>query len=83
MAFFKFRLPGQGAEQPQGNANPTPAESVEAMRRRARGTGVEYLVRGSKYDPMDVDRWWQHRPDLRFVLFESQKLLLYWIGVAD
>jgi DedD protein len=36
MAFFKFRLPGQGAEQPQGNANPTPAESVEAMRRRAR-----------------------------------------------
>jgi DedD protein len=36
MSFFKFRLPGQGAEQPQGNANPTPAESVEAMRRRAR-----------------------------------------------
>ena len=36
MAFFKFRLPGQGAEQPQGNANPTPAESVDAMRRRAR-----------------------------------------------
>ena len=36
MAFFKFRLPGQGAEQAQGNVNPTPAESVEAMRRRAR-----------------------------------------------
>ena len=36
MAFFKFRLPGQSAEPAQGNATPTPAESVEAMRRRAR-----------------------------------------------
>jgi DedD protein len=36
MAFFKFRLPGHTAGEPQGNTSNTPAESVEAMRRRAR-----------------------------------------------
>ena len=36
MAFFKFRLPGQAATEPQGNTSNTPAESVDAMRRRAR-----------------------------------------------
>ncbi|MEY4727063.1 MAG: hypothetical protein RLZ36_1690 [Pseudomonadota bacterium] len=36
MAFFKFRLPGQATSEPQGNAGNSPAESVDAMRRRAR-----------------------------------------------
>lgn len=36
MAFFKFRLPGQPAGEPQGNTSNSPAESVDAMRRRAR-----------------------------------------------
>jgi DedD protein len=36
MAFFKFRLPGQTAGEPQGNHSNTPAESVDVMRRRAR-----------------------------------------------
>ena len=36
MAFFKFRLPGQPTSEPQSNPSTTPAESVEAMRRRAR-----------------------------------------------
>ncbi len=36
MAFFKFRLPGQSTNEPQGNTSNTPAESVDAMRRRAR-----------------------------------------------
>jgi DedD protein len=36
MAFFKFRLPGQTTSEPQGNHSNTPAESVDAMRRRAR-----------------------------------------------
>lgn len=36
MAFFKFRLPGQTAGEPQSNTSNTPAESVEALRRRAR-----------------------------------------------
>ena len=36
MAFFKFRLPGQAVGEPQSNTSNTPAESVDAMRRRAR-----------------------------------------------
>jgi DedD protein len=36
MAFFKFRLPGQAAGEPQANASNSPAESVDVMRRRAR-----------------------------------------------
>jgi DedD protein len=36
MAFFKFRLPGQPTSEPQGNTSNSPAESVDAMRRRAR-----------------------------------------------
>ena len=36
MAFFKFRLPGQPTGEPQSNHGNTPAESVDAMRRRAR-----------------------------------------------
>jgi len=36
MAFFKFRLPGQATSEPQGNTSSSPAESVDAMRRRAR-----------------------------------------------
>ena len=31
----------------------------------------------------DVDRWWTRRATARFVLFEAQKMLAYWIGVAD
>jgi len=36
MAFFKFRLPGQATSEPQDNTSNSPAESVDAMRRRAR-----------------------------------------------
>ena len=53
------------------------------MRRRAASAGVSIDVRGSRYDPMDVDHWWRKRSDLRFVILEVQKLTLYWIGAAD
>lgn len=53
------------------------------MRRRLAGTGIEVVVRSSRLDTADVDRWWQNRSTLRFTLFESQRLLGYWIGVAD
>lgn len=53
------------------------------MRRRLAGTGVEIVVRSSRLDAADVDRWWQNRSTLRFTLFETQRLLGYWIGVAD
>lgn len=36
MAFFKFRLPNQNAGEVSGTTSNTPAESVDALRRRAR-----------------------------------------------
>ena len=53
------------------------------MQRRLAGTGVAVVMRYSRYDRSDVDRWWAHRSTLRFTLFEAQRLFGYWIGVAD
>ena len=53
------------------------------MNRRMAGTGVKVIVRPSRYDRANVDRWWTERATLRFTLFESQRLFGYWIGVAD
>lgn len=59
------------------------ARSRLAFERRLAGTGVTIVMRASRFDPADVDRWWTRRATLRFVLFESQKLLAYWMGIAD
>lgn len=53
------------------------------MRRKLDGTGAAVVVRPSRYDRSDVDRWWSERATLRFTLFETQRLLGYWIGLAD
>lgn len=53
------------------------------MRRRLDDAGAQVIVRPSRYDLSEVDRWWANRSTLRFTLFEAQRLLGYWIGVAD
>ncbi|MEO7133217.1 MAG: YdcF family protein [Vicinamibacterales bacterium] len=53
------------------------------MRRRLAGTGTDVVVRASRLDDADVEHWWRSRSTLRFTLFESQRLLAYWVGVAD
>jgi uncharacterized SAM-binding protein YcdF (DUF218 family) len=53
------------------------------MNRRLASTGVGVIVRPSRYDRSDVGAWWRNRSTLRFTLFESQRLLAYWIGLAD
>jgi uncharacterized SAM-binding protein YcdF (DUF218 family) len=53
------------------------------MSRRFAGSGTTIIMRASRYDAANVDRWWESRTDLRFALFEAQKMLAYWIGVAD
>jgi uncharacterized SAM-binding protein YcdF (DUF218 family) len=53
------------------------------MNRRLAGTGAVPILRYSRYDRSDVDRWWSNRSTLRFTLFETQRLAAYWIGVAD
>ena len=51
--------------------------------RRLGDLGVQIIMRASRYDQTDVDRWWDHRVSFRFVLFEVQKMLAYWVGLAD
>jgi uncharacterized SAM-binding protein YcdF (DUF218 family) len=53
------------------------------MNRRLDDLGVQVIVRASRYDKSPVDRWWSDRSTLRFTLFETQRLLGYWIGIAD
>lgn len=53
------------------------------MNRRLRPAGVTVVLRASRYDRANVDRWWSERSTLRFTLFETQRLLGYWVGLAD
>jgi uncharacterized SAM-binding protein YcdF (DUF218 family) len=53
------------------------------MGRRLGPAGIDVRVRYSRYDRTDTARWWRQRSSLRFTLFEMQRLLGYWIGVAD
>jgi uncharacterized SAM-binding protein YcdF (DUF218 family) len=53
------------------------------MNRRLAATGVQVILRASRYDLTDADRWWRQRGTLRFTLFETQRLIAYWLGIAD
>lgn len=53
------------------------------IRRRLAGTGIEPIMRASRYDRSDVDAWWRQRGTLRFTLFETQRLIAYWLRLAD
>lgn len=53
------------------------------IERRLAGTGVEIIMRAPRHDRSDIDRWWANRGDLRFSLFEAQKLVAYWLRIAD
>jgi uncharacterized SAM-binding protein YcdF (DUF218 family) len=51
--------------------------------RRVLGDDKKVIVRASRYDRSDVDRWWADRATLRFTLFETQRYVAYWLGIAD
>ena len=53
------------------------------MNRRLQPAGAAVIVRASRYDRSNTDRWWTERATLRFTLFETQRLLGYWIGAVD
>ena len=53
------------------------------MNRRLDDLGVAVIMRASRYDKSNVERWWSQRSTLRFTLFETQRLFGYWIGIAD
>ena len=54
-----------------------------AVSRNLAGTGAQVIMRASRYDRTRPERWWRDRPTIRFTLFESQRLLGYWLGIAD
>ena len=51
--------------------------------RRVLGGDKKVIIRSSRYDRSDVERWWTNRSTLRFTLFETQRYLAYWLGIAD
>jgi len=53
-----------------------------AFRRELDGTGVQVLMRGSRYDGADPSRWWRRRNDLRDVFPEVPKLVAYVLGLG-
>jgi len=54
-----------------------------AMRRGVRGSGLDIVVRATRYDPSDPARWWHQRADLRSGISEWEKLIAYRLGLAD
>lgn len=53
------------------------------MNRKVNPAGVAVISRASRFDRSDVERWWTTRSTARFTLFEFQRLLGYWLGMAD
>lgn len=53
------------------------------MDRRLAETGGIAILRSSRYDDSNVDAWWHERSTLRFTLFETQRLIAYWLRIAD
>ena len=53
-----------------------------AFARELRGSDVRAIVRGTRYDPFNPERWWTRRPDFRIVTYELQKLLAYRLGLG-
>ena len=51
-----------------------------AARRALRGTGVEVVARGSRYDQAVPERWWTRRGDIRWIVSEVPKLAAYALG---
>ena len=51
-----------------------------ATRRALRGTNVEVVARGSRYDESVPERWWTRRRDIRWLASEVPKLIAYAIG---
>jgi uncharacterized SAM-binding protein YcdF (DUF218 family) len=53
-----------------------------AVDRQMRGTTVEVLARGSRYDESTPERWWTRRSDIRQLATEVPKLIAYTMGVG-
>ena len=53
-----------------------------AFRRELRETGVDIVMRGTRYDGANPHRWWSRRADIRWLLSEVPKLVAYRFGIG-
>jgi uncharacterized SAM-binding protein YcdF (DUF218 family) len=53
-----------------------------AVRRELKGTGVQFIRRGSRYDASNPRYWWRRRSDIRWLLSEVPKLAAYELGLG-
>lgn len=53
-----------------------------ATRRQLRGTDVEILARGSRFDRAVPERWWTSRRDIRALMTEVPKTIAYTLGIG-
>ncbi len=53
-----------------------------AMLRELRGTGVQVLMRGTRYDVARPEQWWKQRGDIRDILSEVPKFAAYALGLG-
>ena len=54
-----------------------------AVRRALRGTGVQVIRRGTRFDASTPDTWWNRRADIRWIVSETPKLLAYALGFSE
>jgi uncharacterized SAM-binding protein YcdF (DUF218 family) len=54
-----------------------------AFGRTFRGSDVQILVHGSRYDPSTPDRWWHRRGDVRWLVSELPKVVAYAAGWGE
>lgn len=54
-----------------------------AFARALRGTNVTLIVRASRFDDSEPERWWRSRSDIRWMLSEGPKMAAYLLGLAD
>lgn len=54
-----------------------------AFERALRGTGVRLVVRPTRFDSSQPERWWRSREDVRWILSEGPKFAAYLMGLAE
>jgi len=54
-----------------------------AVERALRGTGVRLIVRPTRFDDSQPERWWASRSDVRWILSEGPKFAAYLLGLGE
>ena len=54
-----------------------------AFRREFAGTGTEIVMHASRYTEAQPARWWTRRDDIRYLMNEMPKFLVYVMGLSE